>query len=142
MTSSTIGGAVTSSPAVSVALSAYEPGADATTVTLWVPECCVAHPSEGAVSDAVAVDESSASVPDDGVTDSPAGCAATCQPTVDVPVSAGATPISIAAGFPTVTDTAPLGDVNPTTGDPPFPKDGGLSASADPHVGSGVPESE
>jgi hypothetical protein len=102
----------------------------------------MAHPPEGAVLDAVVVDELSASVPEDGVSDSPAGCAATCQPTIAAPASAGAPPISIVEGFPTVTDTAPLGDVNPTTGDAPFPKDGGLSAPADPHVGSGVPESE
>src|SRR5450755_3162990 len=63
------------------------------------------------------------------------------QRTVEGPVSAGCRPSCTVVVRPAGTVTPPLGLENPTAGNRPVPNDGGLSAAADPHEGSGAAES-
>ena len=79
------------------------------------------HTAGGPVFDDDEVDGLSVNAPDEGVTDVPAGSETTCQWTVGASACAGATPIWMAVGCPTVTVTAPLGDENPTAGKAPLP---------------------
>src|ERR1700722_2057177 len=63
------------------------------------------------------------------------------QRTVEGPVSAGCRPSCTVVVCPAGTVTLPLGLENPTAGNRPVPNDGGLSAAAEPHEGSGTAES-
>lgn len=79
-------------------------------------------------------------MPDDGVTVTPAGSAATCQSTVTAWPSAEAAPSWSVVACPAVRARAPLGTEEPTAGTWPAVYEGGASAGSFPHAGSGLAE--
>ena len=104
MTSSTTGGRDTPCAVCTWKWSAYDPGVDAVSASGWLTDGCPPQ------------DAATVSVPEDGVTVSPAGGGVSCQWTAVDCEPAGATPSSMVDGDPTVTFVDPLGCEYATAG--------------------------